>query len=143
MAALVLSFKGCSEDETGSHPGKHCIWTRKRKYFDIYASVVDYIRDGFAMPNYSNIYRRCSRNASREREEGKDIQLETIGRKRTRDIRAPDVDDAPCMSGSQESILRWTQPSGGIVRTDHIVISGEERKSDEMNIDIWNDEKRV
>ncbi|RYP61818.1 hypothetical protein DL770_009711 [Monosporascus sp. CRB-9-2] len=200
MVTVVLIFEECSEDETGSRPGKYCISLGVKTRFDIYTSafsgfvdlyltlyptivlsklqlslrkklafsaalgvgfvvegstsiiascvpilkpLVDYIRSGFTMPDYSNKYRRHSPNTSREREQGRDIQLETIGQKRTRDIRAPDVDDAPCMSESQESILHWTQPSGGIVRTDHISISGEETKSDDMNIDIWNDGKRV
>ncbi|RYP13584.1 hypothetical protein DL767_010656 [Monosporascus sp. MG133] len=43
MAAIVLAFGGCSDVETGSYSGKHCIWTRKQKCFDIYAAVDLYL----------------------------------------------------------------------------------------------------
>ncbi|RYP07953.1 hypothetical protein DL765_008974 [Monosporascus sp. GIB2] len=105
--------------------------------------LVDYLRGGFTMPDYSTEYRSHSQNACSQREQGNDIKLEAVGQKRTRDIRAPDVDNAPGRSESQECILRWTQPSGGIVRTDQIVISSEERNGDDMKVDIWHDWKRV
>ncbi|RYP48530.1 hypothetical protein DL768_005609 [Monosporascus sp. mg162] len=168
--AHVLSFIKCSED--GTHPRGRCEWTRSRQYYDIYVTgdwsditiwtcsveastiiiascvpvlkpLVDLIRGGFTKLGSSNKYRRNSRNISGEREQGEDMQLETIGQKRTRDIRAPGVDVAPVTSESQENILCRTQPSGGIIRTDHIVVSHEEAKSDDMNVDIWNDGKRV
>ncbi|RYP27627.1 hypothetical protein DL766_006300 [Monosporascus sp. MC13-8B] len=200
VVAAIFLFQRCPENETSSHPVKHCIRPWTEAYFDIYTGgfsafvdlylavyptivllklqlslrkklalsialgvgffvegstiiiascvpilkpLVDCIRESFTMPDYSTKYRSHSQNPSRQPEQGNDIELETIGQKRTRDIRAPDVDDAPGRSESQESILRWMQPSGRIVRTDQIVISSEERNGDDMKVDDWNNGKRV